>query len=68
MEDFISQEEFNNINDVSTISIESIIDSAKSVGLVTEVLVAAFNHKGQFPKASTLECLQVGAEDWDVFG
>lgn len=68
MEDFVSQEEFNNINDISAMSIENIVDSAKCMGLVTEVLVSAFNHKAQFPKASTLECLQVGAEDWDVFG
>ena len=68
MEDFISQEEFDNMNNVNMDSIENIIDLAKSMGLVTEVLVAAFNHKAQFPKASTLECLQVGAEDWDILG
>ena len=31
-----------------------------------EVVWSAFKHKEQFPNASLLECLQVGADEWDV--
>jgi hypothetical protein len=31
-----------------------------------EVVWSAFKHKDQFPKASFLECLQVGAKEWDI--
>jgi hypothetical protein len=68
MEDFITQEEFIYTNGMDSIQIEDIMSAATSAGLMVEVLVAAFNHKGQFPESTTLECLQVGAEDWDVFG
>jgi len=31
-----------------------------------EVVWAAFKHKEQFKNASLLECLQVGAKEWDI--
>lgn len=44
----------------------SILEQAKRAGLEFEVVYSAFKHKEQFPKASLLECLQVGADEWDV--
>jgi hypothetical protein len=35
-------------------------------GLQLEVIWSAFKHKETFPTASLLECLQVGADEWDV--
>jgi hypothetical protein len=36
------------------------------VGLQLEVVWSAFKHKEQFSQASLLECLQVGADEWDL--
>ena len=41
-------------------------EQAKRTGLEFEVVSSAFKHKEQFPDASLLECLQVGADEWDV--
>ena len=45
---------------------EAILVSADLQGLQLEVVWSAFKHKEQFPTASLLECLQVGADEWDV--
>jgi hypothetical protein len=45
---------------------EKVLVQAHKHGLQLEVVWAAFKHKEQFPKASLLECLQVGADEWDV--
>ena len=45
---------------------EAILVSADLNGLQLEVVWSAFKHKEQFPTASLLECLQVGADEWDV--
>lgn len=45
---------------------DSILVKADEHNLQLEVVWSAFNHKEQFPDASLLECLQVGADEWDV--
>ena len=45
---------------------DNILIKADKVGLQLDVIWSAFKHKEQFPKASLLECLQVGADEWDV--
>ena len=54
-------EEAINNNECDKILVES-----DKHGLQLEVVWAAFKHKEQFPTASLLECLQVGADEWDV--
>jgi hypothetical protein len=71
MEDFISNDDFNlelRALDEALINIEcdEILARADRYGLQLEVVWSAFRHKEQFPNASFLECLQVGAKDWDV--
>jgi hypothetical protein len=71
MEDFISQDDFQlelKAMDEAIINMEcdEILSRADRYGLQLEVVWSAFKHKEQFPKASFLECLQVGAKDWDV--
>ena len=51
-----------NIND----QCDSILAEADKHNLQLEVVWSAFKHKEQFPTASLLECLQVGADEWDV--
>jgi hypothetical protein len=41
-----------------------ILSLSDEVGLQLEVIWSAFKHKEQFPQASLLECLQVGAYEW----
>ena len=43
-----------------------ILSIADEVGLQLEVVWSAFKHKEQFRDASLLECLQVGADEWDL--
>jgi hypothetical protein len=43
-----------------------IIERSYRAGLQLEVIESAFKHKQEFPQASLLECLQVGADEWDV--
>ncbi len=43
-----------------------ILSRADEVGLQLEVVWSAFKHKEQFRDASLLECLQVGADEWDL--
>jgi hypothetical protein len=45
---------------------ENILVKADKQGLQLEVIWSAFKHKEQFPISSLLECLQVGADAWDV--
>jgi len=45
---------------------DEILSKADKVGLQLEVVWSAFKHKEEFSKASLLECLQVGADEWDV--
>ena len=45
---------------------DSILVEADKHFLQLEVVWSAFKHKEQFPTASLLECLQVGADEWDV--
>jgi hypothetical protein len=71
MEDFISQEEFQleiKAMDEALFNIEceEILSRSDRYGLQLEVVWSSFKHKEQFPKASFLECLQVGAKEWDV--
>jgi hypothetical protein len=71
MEDFISQDEFQlelKAMDEAIINMEcdEILSRADRYGLQLEVVWSAFKHKDQFPKASFLECLQVGAKEWDI--
>ncbi len=44
----------------------NILVKADKAGLQLEVIWSAFKHKEQFRDASLLECLQVGADEWDV--
>jgi hypothetical protein len=71
MEDFISQDEFQlelKAMDEAIINMEcdEILSRSDCYGLQLEVIYSAFKHKEQFPSASLLECLQVGAYEWDV--
>jgi hypothetical protein len=43
-----------------------ILSTAESFGLEVEVVTSAFKHKEEFHTASLLECLQVGADEWDI--
>jgi hypothetical protein len=54
-----NQEEYNKACD-------NIIVDAVLHGLAFEVIESAFKHKTQFPDAPLLQCLQVGADEWDV--
>ena len=45
---------------------DKILSRADFYNLQLEVIYSAFKHKEEFPKASLLECLQVGADEWDV--
>ena len=45
---------------------DSILSKADKHNLQLEVVWSAFKHKEQFRDASLLECLQVGADEWDV--
>ena len=45
---------------------DKILSLSDEVGLQLEVVWSAFKHKEQFPQASLLECLQVGADEWDL--
>ena len=45
---------------------DAILANADNHNLQLEVIWSAFKHKEEFPKASLLECLQVGADEWDV--
>jgi uncharacterized protein YktA (UPF0223 family) len=74
MEDFISQEEFNLeiqsmdkfINKIEMQEGIELLKLADSYNVLFEVVTSAFEHKEAFPKASHLECLQVGAKEWDI--
>ena len=45
---------------------DRILSLSDKWGLQLEVVYSAFKHKEQFSNASLLECLQVGANEWDV--
>ena len=45
---------------------EKVLVEADKHGLQLEVVWSAFKHKTQFPDAPLLQCLQVGAHEWDV--
>ena len=45
---------------------DEILVQADKLGLQLEVIWSAFKHKEQFRDASLLECLQVGADEWDI--
>jgi hypothetical protein len=45
---------------------DNILLKAFETGLDVELFYSAFKHKEQFPTASLLECLQVGADEWDL--
>ena len=45
---------------------DKILARADYYNLQLEVVYSAFKHKEDFPQASLLECLQVGADEWDV--
>jgi hypothetical protein len=52
-------------NDYNNACNQVMIDAVTS-GLAFEVIESAFKHKEQFPDAPLLQCLQVGADEWDV--
>jgi len=71
MEDFISNDDFNlelRALDEALINIEcdEILARAERSSMLLEVVWSAFKHKEQFKDASFLECLQVGAKEWDI--
>ena len=45
---------------------DEILAKSDKAGVQLEVIWSAFKHKEQFRNASLLECLQVGADEWDV--
>ena len=45
---------------------DQILVAAENLGLQLELVYSALEHKGQFPKTSMFECLQVGAQEWDI--
>ena len=45
---------------------DKILVEAIVHGLVFEVIKSAFKHKEEFPDSPLLQCLQVGAHEWDV--
>ena len=45
---------------------DKILAKSDKAGVQLEVIWSAFKHKEQFRNASLLECLQVGADEWDV--
>jgi hypothetical protein len=45
---------------------EKVLVESDKHGLQLEVVWSAFKHKTQFPDAPLLQCLQVGAHEWDV--
>jgi hypothetical protein len=44
--------------------IKFILEEARKWGLEYEGLTSAFKHEQDFPRASFLECLEVGYLDW----
>jgi len=52
--------------DYITPECNEILDNAYGLRLEVEVINSAFKHKEEFPNASLLECLQVGADEWDI--
>jgi hypothetical protein len=56
----VEQEAYNNSE------CDRILSLSDKWGLQLEVVYSAFKHKEQFSNASLLECLQVGANEWDV--
>ena len=71
MEDFISQNKFQSemaaVEEANFNSkCDELLSRADKFGMQLEVVWAAFKHKEQFPDASLLECLQVGAQEWDI--
>jgi hypothetical protein len=59
-------EELANQEAIFNDACEKILVKSNKDGWPLEVVWAAFKHKEQFPKASLLECLQVGADEWGV--
>ena len=55
----IDEADFNN-------QCDCILAYSDEHGLQLEVVWSAFKHKEEFPHASLLECLQVGADEWDI--
>ena len=45
---------------------DEILSQSNDFGVQLEVVWSAFKHKEEFPTASLLECLQVGADEWGV--
>lgn len=54
-----NQEEYNQACD--NIIVDAVLHS-----LAFEVIQSAFKHKEEFPDSPLLQCLQVGADEWDV--
>lgn len=50
----------------SNVQCDIILSESYRAGLQLEVIESAFKHKQEFPQTSLLECLQVGADEWDV--
>ena len=59
-------EELANQEAIFNDACEKVLVKSNKDGWQLEVVWAAFKHKEQFPKASLLECLQVGADEWGV--
>lgn len=43
-----------------------ILKEADKYGLIPEVVWSAFKHKEECPTASFIECMHVGAMEWDI--
>jgi hypothetical protein len=50
----------------NNVQCDIILSESDKRGLQLKVIWSAFKHKQEFPQASLLECLQVGADEWDV--
>ena len=59
-------EELANQEAIFNDACEKVLVKSNKDGWQLEVVWVAFKHKEQFPKASLLECLQVGADEWGV--
>lgn len=59
-------QELNQQEEIVRKECDALLLRAQMYGVQIEVIASAFKHKEQFPKATLLECLQVGVDEWDV--
>jgi hypothetical protein len=56
----------NRINTLELSKIAEIVNRAQLFGLTTEVVYTALKEMRLNPDKSSLLCLQIAAEDWDI--